>query len=263
MEAAEHELHQDLEHLVSTGKLRQQSACFIPAFQALGSTSAAKLIDLTQLPTDLLVTEDFMRTVKKVAVHDENCSASDSFLRPVQWVVSVPSSHDQRIIQHLVILSPHEANKLKNLIKGYGRITLHIFMPYTNASYAPLDKLQLYNVGRVFVPESVPHSLTAQLNLFAGSLYLDSYEEYVRLCDFLGLLPSTPADGQHVYADGFISPPAGKWGLRTSPIPFLRALLLRIRREGDGLEKTHLGKILNGVRLEEADFRQDTEMSGT
>jgi hypothetical protein len=38
---------------------------------------------------------------------------------------------------------------------------------------------------------------------------------------------------------------------------------MRIRKEGEGLEKTHLGKILNGVRLEEADFRTDTEMSGT
>lgn len=46
-------------------------------------------------------------------------------------------------------------------------------------------------------------------------------------------------------------------------MPFLRTLLLKIRREGDGIEKTYLGEILNGVRLEEADFTEDVEMSGT
>ena len=35
---------------------------------------------------------------------------------------------------------------------------------------------------------------------------------------------------------------------------FLRTLLTKIRREGEGLDKTHLGELLNGVRLEAADF---------
>jgi hypothetical protein len=51
--------------------------------------------------------------------------------------------------------------------------------------------------------------------------------------------------------------------MRRSPVPFLRTLLMKIRREGEGIEKTHLGRILNGVRLEEADFNDDVEMSGT
>jgi hypothetical protein len=263
MEAAEHEPHADLEHLVSTGKLRPDSTHFTPAFQALNSTSAAKLIDLTQLPTDLLVTGDFKRTIKKSPGSEESSFTSDSFLRSVQWIVSVPSQLDAKLTKHLIILSPHEANKLKHLIKGHGHVTLHVFQPYTNANYAPLDTLQLYNVGRAFNPASVPRSLTAQLNLFAGSLYLDSHASYIELCDFLGLLRLVPTAVQHVYADGFISPAAGKWGLTTSPIPFLRALLMRIRREGDGLEKTHMGRILSGGRLEEADFERDTEMSGT
>jgi hypothetical protein len=44
-----------------------------------------------------------------------------------------------------------------------------------------------------------------------------------------------------------------------SPVPFLRTLLMKIRREGEGIEKTHLGKILSGVRLEEADFTEDLD----
>jgi hypothetical protein len=94
-----------------------------------------------------------------------------------------------------------------------------------------------------------------QLNLFAGALYLGSYEEYNDLCTMLGLRVTNLREGQQFTADGFITPPAGTWDLRDSPISFLRALLLRTRREGQGLESTHLGKTLNGVRLEEADLR--------
>jgi hypothetical protein len=121
----------------------------------------------------------------------------------------------------------------------------------------------LYNVGCNFTPYSVSRSLTTQLNLFAGSLYLRSLAEYNELCDFLRLLRTSKVKlGQEVYADGFIEPPAGKWGLKQSPVPFLRALLMKIRCEGAGVEKTHLGKLLNGIRLEEADFRSDVQMKG-
>jgi len=263
MVAAKHAIHPDVQELVDTGRFPTHHTTFKPAFQALGSTSAARVCDISELPVDLLVTEDFARTIKKPAVSKDDTYIIDSYLRPVQWILSVAKRDNPRVIQNLVIISPHEANQLRHFIKGRSAVTLHVYMPRTNEGYSPLDNLQLYNIGRVFIPGSVPPSLTAQLNLFAGSLYLDSYQEYSELCDFLGLSRTTPQQGQQVYADGFISPPVGKWGLKASPIPFLRALLMRIRREGDGLEKTHLGKILNGVRLEEADFVKDVEMSGT
>jgi hypothetical protein len=96
-----------------------------------------------------------------------------------------------------------------------------------------------------------------QLNLFAGSLYLRSLSEYNELCDYLGLLRGKAEDGQQVYADGFIDPPTAKWALRKSPVPFLRVLLMKIRREGEGVEKTHIGRVLNGIRLEASDFGED------
>jgi hypothetical protein len=180
----------------------------------------------------------------------------------VQWVISVPDAKDINIIKNLVIISPFEANKLLPQVRNSQKVTLHLFSPRTNSSYRPLDALDLYKVGREFDTSTIPRSLIAQLNLFAGSLYLRSYEEYTELCDFLGLLHADAAPGQQIAADGFITPPSGTWGIKESPVPLLRALLMRIRKEGEGLEKTHLGKLLNGVRLEEADFRLDTEMSG-
>lgn len=102
-----------------------------------------------------------------------------------------------------------------------------------------------------------------QLNLFSGSLYLRSLAEYNELCDFLGLLQGKVEDGQQVYADGFIDPPTGKWGLQTSPVPFLRVLLMKIRREGEGVEKTHMGKVLSGVALEASDFGEPEEVTSS
>ncbi|KAH5679679.1 hypothetical protein HBI21_077300 [Parastagonospora nodorum] len=263
MEAANHTLHGDVEYLVSHGRIKEHSNQFMPAFQALGSTSAAHLFDLSQFPTDLLVTADFMRTVKHPEGLGKGPMISDSFQRMVQWVLSVPNRKQPDIIQYLVVMSPHEANKLRSRICRSTKVTLHLFAPWINSSYASLDRLALHNDGHAFEPNSVPRSLTVQLNLFAGSLYLRSYEEYTEICDFLGLSHSETLEGQQLCTDGFITPPSGNWGLTHSPVPLLQVLLMKIRREGEGLEKTHLGKILSGVRLEEADFVKDVEMSGT
>jgi hypothetical protein len=249
-----HRVHPALQRLVCTGDLAVHPEAFKPAFQALASTSAAKFFDTTDLPTDLLVTTDFMRTVKIPNSSSVAPFMSDSYQRPVQFVLSVPSATEPGDTRRLIIISPFEANELLSTIVKYARVTLHLFSPRANAIYAPLDKLTLYNAGLDFCADEIPRSTTLQLNLFAGSLYLRSFEEYSEMCDFLGLLRSKPKNDQQVFADGFIKPPVGIWSLQKSPVPFLRSLLMKIRREGEGVEKTHLGKILNGVRLEKFEF---------
>ncbi|KAF2031984.1 hypothetical protein EK21DRAFT_99304 [Setomelanomma holmii] len=257
MEAAAHGLSSHLEDLVTKGKFPSTMNQFTPAFQALRTTSAKDLCDLSEFPTDLFVTYDFMRTVKHPAGGEKASFLTDLYQRPVQWVLSVPHPNQPGVIQNLVIISPHEANKLMRLLRRKtAKVTLHAFSARTNSSYASLDALDLVTTGCHFTPGSVPRSLIAQLNLFAGSLYLRSYNEYIELCEFLGLLHGDALPSQQVSADGFVTPPKGKWGLTQSPVPLLRALLMQIRKEGEGLEKTHLGKILNGVKLDEADFRR-------
>jgi hypothetical protein len=232
----------------------------MPAFQALDTTSVAKLCKLSQFPGDLLVTADYMRTAKKPVGTQKATFITDLYQRSVQWVLSVPDPKKPNTIKNLVILSPHEANQLQHHVRRCKKVTLHLFSPRINSSHAPLDALNLWTVGHDFTPSAVPRCLTAQLNLFAGSLYLNSYAEYTELCEFLGLLHSDVKQGQQVAADGFITLPMGTWILKESPVPLLRALLMGIRKEGEGLEKTHLGKILSGVKLEKADFKGDVEM---
>jgi hypothetical protein len=261
MEAEIHVLHADLRRLVYYGQIGENSTTFQSAFKALRYTSPAKLFNLQQqpsFPTDLLVTTDFMRTVKIPPGSSRASFISDSYQRPVQFILTTASLDRADATRQAIIISPFEANSLLPTIQRTKRVTLHLFAPRSNGSFAALDDLMLYNVGRDFAPKSVSRSLTTQLNLFAGSLYLRSLTEYNELCDFLGLLRTSRVEpGQQVYADGFIEPPAGKWGLKQSPVPFLRALLMKIRREGDGVEKTHLGKLLSGGRLEEADFARN------
>ncbi|KAI4667609.1 uncharacterized protein J4E88_010273 [Alternaria novae-zelandiae] len=251
LKAHPHNFHPDLKRLIDTGEFCASSEAWGPAFEALSTTSAAKDVDLSKFPDDLLVTADFIHTVQVPPRSTRASFVSDSYQRPVQFVLSV---HRQGSVSKLIIVSPYEANQLVPLLRQSKTVCLHIFAPRSNASYASVDDLMLYNVGRNFVPGSVSRSLTMQLNLFAGSLYLRSLSEYAEICDYLGLLKGTAKDGQEVYADGFIDPPAGIWGLEKSPVPFLRALLMKIRREGEGVEKTHLGRMLSGVRLEESDF---------
>jgi hypothetical protein len=175
-----------------------------------------------------------MRTVRIPPGSSKKQFISDPFQRQVQWIMSIPGLDDT--IQALIILSPSKANKLLPDLQSSRKVTLHLFSPCSNASLAPIDKLELYNVGREFSTDQVPRSLTMQLNLFAGSLYLRSYTEYAELCDFLGLLRDKVKPGQRVSAEGFIMPPT--WGLKESPVLFMCALLMKIRKEGEGIEKT-------------------------
>ncbi|KAI8930715.1 hypothetical protein NX059_012324 [Plenodomus lindquistii] len=245
-------IHPEVERLAETGTFSKTSRVIVPAFLALALTSIGKQYDLHEFPTDLLVTEDYMRTIQIPDKSFDNPYLTDAFQRPVQWVVSVPGQSNT--MTNLVVISPFEANYLQLKIQKHMRVTLHTFAPRIIANFEALDNLDLWTVGRDFNASSVPRSLIIQLNLFAGSLYLRSYDEYIELCDTLGLLRTNAQEQQIALPDGFITTSKGKWGLRSSPVPMLRALLLRIRREGEGLEKTHLGKILNGGRLEQSDF---------
>jgi hypothetical protein len=98
--------------------------------------------------------------------------------------------------------------------------------------------------------------LIAQLNLFAGQLYFGSYEAYVEMCGFLGLSCFMTDQGQNVQSDGFILPPSGAWELRESPVRFLKDLVVKVRREGEAIEMTHLGRMLEGEMLDRKDFEK-------
>ena len=255
MEAEQHRLHPNLVYLVTTGIFCTGSDAFLPAFQALKSTSSAKRFDLMEFTNDLFVTADFMRTVKPPKGVTSESYVSDSYLRPVQWILSVVMKGRASASRYLIILSPLEAEQLLPTIQKSNIATLHLYAPRFTQGYSPLDTLDLCCVGREFSAssQSIRRSQIVQLNLFAGQLYFKSYAEYVELCSCLGLAWEAPKEGEELQADGFITPPAGDWGFNKSPVGFLKEYL-KIRREGEGMEKTHLGRVLEGGLLEECEF---------
>jgi hypothetical protein len=243
--ALTHHIHDDVKTFVTTGTLRPGSA-FIPAFSSLKHCSAATYLDPNEFPKDILVTEDFSRTVKCKGI-------SDFYERPVQWILTRVDT-ESHVATNLVIISPFEAQELYDLIVLHRKVTLHVYSPRPNQQYVPIDNLNLYTEGAVFNPSSISQRLKILLNLFAGQLYIGSFEEYRELCGLLGLAWKATEENQIVQADGFIVPKHDSKGFQNSPVKFLKTLVTKIRRNCEGVEKTHIGRILDGDVLEHDAF---------
>lgn len=160
------------------------------------STSAGKSFESSAWPQDLLVTNDFARTVQ-IADHQ----SMDDYLRPVHWILS--ANYGNQV--SCVVVSPYEANRLLPLIRNGKKVTLHIYAPRLNDSHRSLDDLSYCAIPPVSRSWSPP-KLSTQINLFAGQLYLRNFEEYHNLCRFLGLSNQPPDDQIRVACDGFVNP---------------------------------------------------------
>jgi hypothetical protein len=248
-QALKHSLHKNLTHLVTTGQMVEGSRALLPAFQTLHNTTAAEYLPECEFPSNLLVTADFSKTVRPVGEK----FVSDNFSRPVQWIIT--SSNAAGMVDYMVIISPFEAYRLLPLIKKHKKVTLHNYLPRPNLQFQSLDSLDLFTEGRSFNPAKVPSQLTIQLNLFAGQLYFGSFEQYTATCDFLGLAWKLQEHGVEVASDGFIVR-GNTSNFTNSPVKFLYVLMTRIRRDCDGIEKTHMGRVLNGTLLEKIEFEK-------
>ena len=270
MEPATHSIHIDLRTFIASGILQRNSVAFKSAFESLCDTSAAKSNTVSQFPKDLLVTMDFLRTVKIV---NEKTFVSDSFHRSVQWILtsstntmeSVGNSDHASTATCMLIISPYEANELLPEIKASKHVFLHLYAPRQNSELKPVDHLDLYTVPQPIRPLLIPRELVLQLNLFSGQLYLSSFDEYVEVCNLLGLTHEETKENEKVGADGFILGGDGSTNISTftqSPVAFLKKFLCQVRRNGGGIEKTHLGKIVDGTLLLRSDFEMNERQGG-
>ncbi|KAF5986478.1 hypothetical protein FCOIX_1537 [Fusarium coicis] len=225
-----------------------------PAFQTLNNTSAAQNFNLQGFPSTLRATLDFSKTVKG-SLGTRNYS--DSFQRPVQWILT---NNCQVEPVGLVIISPFEAQELLPLIERSRHVTLHLYAPRVNLAFSSLDHLQLYRVPGKPTVHATPRNVVMFLNLFSGQLYLSSFQDYTNLCDLLGLAWDVADDSVILGPDGFIPPGCGgsvvnKSIFSQSPVQFLRLLMEKIRQDCGSIEKTDMGKIFEGMRLLEDDFK--------
>ena len=66
-------------------------------------------------------------------------------------------------------------------------------------------------------------------------------------------------EGITVEADGFIVRKRDdpKMTFKKSPVKFLKVLLTKIRRDCEGIDKTHWGRILGGEIMRKSDFSEN------
>ncbi|KIW67539.1 hypothetical protein PV04_06783 [Phialophora macrospora] len=254
-EPAKHRIDPDLIAFVADGTLRSGSEAFKPAFETLRLTSAAAHIDVSQFPTDVLVTVDFASTVQSSG----RFSLFDAYQRPVQWILTSVGNGNDDVVKHLVIISPHEAEMLQTDVRRSRRVMLHLDAPRPNLGIRSLDGLDLYVVSGMPSSPRLPSHLVTQLNLFAGQLYLNSFKEYVEVCTTLGLAWQKAENESTIAADGFIirdcnSQTAGASGFTQSPVLSLRVLMTKIRKNCEEIDKTHMGAILGSRLLSPSDF---------
>jgi hypothetical protein len=254
MKAKRPVIHEDVECFVREGTIPPRSGAFRPAFEAFRDTSIAHLVELEEFPDDLLVTTEFVRTVEA-----GEGFVSDQYHRPVQWIVTKsidPSTHQS--VKQLVVFSPWEVNELLYLVRERGVVTVHLYAPRTSLSCRSVEDLTLYTVPPLPPAWPVPRHLIRLLNLFAGQLFLRSYDEYVKLCDFL-----RPAQGEVGQGTVTIIGPERPAGMTAdtvlhqftrNPKPFLRMLMANICRDTRDIRGTDLGRILTDLALDEEVF---------
>ncbi|KAK3323063.1 hypothetical protein B0H66DRAFT_515810 [Apodospora peruviana] len=253
-----HRLHPDVVSFARTGIIPVGSKAFHSAFTALVKTSAVSLYGpgISKFPSDLLVTSDFARSVDESGIFCGN-----AYQKEVHWVLCCDDARPEETNcgMRMVVVSQWEANQLKEELASSsigGKVSLHAYMPRLGlTSSQAMEDLKAYTVPPVGKGWAAPEQLVMQLNLFAGQLYLRDYGEYVRLCRYLGLAYMENKGEEVVAPDGFV----GRRGYRdckfeVSPIPFLTEVYKKIRRDCVSIEKTHMGRILSGEILTEADF---------
>ncbi|VBB80720.1 Putative protein of unknown function [Podospora comata] len=269
MKPLRHSLHPDIRLFVVTGRLDRESRAVLPAFHAMLRSSASKVLPANEFPSSLLVTKDFANTVRP----SEAGYCSDSYQRPVQWILTSKISGDTKQTDTgsrmlMVVVSPHEAEIIKSQILRDSNVagTLHSYLPRSSLSFRSMEDLKTFTYPFMTPTQlekwTPPPELIMQLNLFAGQLYLRSYEEYVRMCRYLGLSftenKSDGSDGVVVGADGFVGRAGGKGyedcPFEESPVGFLSVLYKRLRRDCANIDRTHMGTVLAGGILTEKDF---------
>ncbi|KAF8555163.1 hypothetical protein OG21DRAFT_1507968 [Imleria badia] len=256
---ATHLIHPDVIAFVKTGVVPTTTEGFCRAFQTLDVTSAAAN-EVHIWSPDILATTDFKNTVR-------SSSKVDDYLRPVMWVVSGKRAQNEV----LAILSPYEANELLLDIRSNDKVHLHAYTARVTRSMKPCDDLVLYNIPAVPTGWTAPLSLMDQLNVFAGQLYLNDYETYIRLCRFLCVNTRDLQDKEIIEvecdSDGFISPNnrsrhlQSDFTFQTSPLESLKKLM-GLRRKGMRFAPTHMGQLLDGRLLAEDDFDDGDSNAG-
>lgn len=245
-----HSAHPDIRYFVKNGDFRSRggflSVC--RAFDSLRQTSASQFNFPSTLGPRLYASQHFVRTIHQT----RNC-LNDEFLKSVRWILS--NTHNPG----LLVLSQYEVNELLPDIQASMNTALHVYTPRTTKGMRPFHLLDFFTIGSANTNVPPQSEISQDLELFAGSLYFDSFSAYERFRLFLGLRTDAFANATEELAspEGFVDEETRQavgWPIhspfQSNPLPFL-GTLYDMRGKGHGYLQTHVGTIVRGVPLTE------------
>jgi hypothetical protein len=262
--AVEHTIHPDLSKFIKSGQLPGESDAFHYVTRALQRTSIPIPKGLHHVLDCFFVTLDFSRTVEITSpVYN---GSMDDFIRAVEWVV-VPNVPNPSFA---VALSPYEANWFFKTIKDLSFVRLYLFSPRKSLHMRTFEDFSHFILPSQIPAPTFPRHLAHQINIFSGSIFLRDLKTYRDVCTILGLhfdrieaddssaladTKSTVVDSTYFVVDAEMRSHLGmsNEGFLETPVPFLTKLLVT-RRHGQGLGPSHMGKLLQGMKLTEEDF---------
>ncbi|ATY64974.1 very large low complexity [Cordyceps militaris] len=258
-----------LEKFISHGKIDQASAMLEWAFESLHRTTLATMVKKLQFPGNLRVTNPFA-----TAVLTEN--PTDNYQQHVAYVLHTKPSlvRHPRQQAEVVIISQVELENYWDKISQSKFVSLHCYNAKVTPDAAALRAEPIYPLDGDLVYAHPVHTRIA-LDLFAGQLYFSTYDEYVQVSSFLGLVYFEETGDMAVDPDGFVPPPERHkippWHRRadqywdtfsTSPVSFFKQFLSVVRGHGAGIEHTHMGRILDGGHLGKYEFPDTFRLRG-
>lgn len=256
--AARHRLDDEVCRFVRSGFISTNTNTFLPLMSPLRSELQA-LSPPNPWSRHLLATRDFATTTSGAI----EMSRLTDYLRPVNWILS--NTESSAMERRFVVLSPFEANELLPEIRASRYVRLHMYAPQTIQTTKAFDDLTFYCIpplapaGPDFVLPSI--DIRCQLNLWAGQLYLDQYETYLRMCLLLGVSSSDGVGSAVTEGDRFVRAENRSGEIAQaclfdeSPLPLLKRLFV-LRRKGMNYAPTHMGKIFHARLLSREDFEE-------
>ncbi|CAL8123849.1 unnamed protein product [Orchesella dallaii] len=188
VDAAEPYLDEFVKKSVLNGQLiKPEAVVHLP--EIFENTSFWKLIQPECWGNDVFATKDFATVIKS---YDKDQFKTDSYIRPVQYLVSLKSSTVSK--PQLLILSPFEVNELLPYFRnGKALSQLQMFTARRYQNQSILINNPALQIPRsllrpsVHIPEDC--KALAQLLLASGNLYFATMEEQKAFARFLGYVP--------------------------------------------------------------------------
>ena len=149
-----------------------------------------------------------------------------------------------------MVLSSWEANILMPTFRAGSTVArLHLFAPRTCLATRSTEDLLLYATPAPPIRWHAPRALVLTLLLFAGQLYLRTYDDYTDVCKMLGApYPAEHEEGAVQMGNRETS------AFGPDAIPFFLALFEQIRHPSADLSNTDIGRILAGDVLPRSAF---------